>query len=400
MRQGATIVVGGKVIDRWISYSVSHDMTAPADEFSVEVGPVNRELYRLLRTDAAIQVYIEGTPVLDGFIDNPTTRFAKDTGSTINVIGRCKGGRLVDESMPLTTFRHKTLADIASQVAGPWFKEIRFSNAKNRGLIRGRRARAVKSWADPRNEAEAIQLREAQESGARIVLDRSPRAGIFPASKAPKKVDPGQTRWEVLSEILQPARLFAWATGDGEALVIGVPNTSQAASYRFFAPSQGSKRAAEGNVESLEVIDSTADRYSEVIVMGSVRGSSSSYGRSLGRTLASAFDGKGTDGVGRDFVHRKKLIISDDDVKNRRDALDRATREMAVRDVSRQVLEIEVDGHGQDGALYAFDTIADVEVEDLGLRQRYSLISVNFTGTQDGPMTRISLLPEGTTLAL
>lgn len=401
MTPGVTIVIGGRVIDRVISYTVSNDMTAPADEFSVALAPVTRELYDLVRMDAEVKIYVDGTLVLSGYVDQPEAEFSKAGGSVLNVVGRDKGGRLVDESQPLATFKNRTLADIVKLCASPWFSEVRFSNAKNRGLVKGRRAPRVKSWADPRSEAEALQLRDAQESGARIILDRSPRAGIFAASKAPKKVDPGAKRWDVISDLLKPARLFAWSTADGEALVVGVPNTKQAASYRFAAMEPGGARASETNVTRLSVINSVAERYSEIVVLGAVRGDSSSYGRSVRSRIASAFDGPDVDGTGRDFIRRKKLIISDDDVKNRADAVDRATREMAVRDISRQMIEVEVPGHAQNGALYAFDTIADVEAEALGLRGRYVVTAVAFSGDKSsGPVTRISLLPEGVTLSL
>jgi prophage tail gpP-like protein len=373
-----SVQVNGYTIERWLRYVIRTDMLAPADDFDLEIGPVTQELYELVPPDSAIEVFIDGTKILTGFIDE-RRRVGGRQGSTLQITGRDRGGRLVDESMPLTSFSGMDLESLANVAIGLWFPEVTFSNAANRDLVRGRRGRKASPNSEPA-----------------IVFDRS---------KAPKKVEPGETRWQTLLNWLEPAKLLGWSTAAGDAFVIGLPNYDQEPQFAFFCPKKSSKRASLGNVLDWEIVESVADRYSEITVTGTCRGDATNYSRNLLKNTGVAQNGTGLHGTGADFEHSKQLILADDAVKSVSDADDRAEREMAVRDASAEVISVTLPGHGQrhkrtsEPTLYAFDTVCTFEDEEISLEGRYLIAAVEFRcGRDEAEVSTLTLVPEGTVL--
>lgn len=382
VKHDVKVVASGMAIAVWTEYSISNDMLSAADDFSLTVAPMTREIWQALAPDSEVQVFIDGTRVLSGFIDDRVRTASKDGGSLLRVSGRDRGGRLVDESMDLTTFSGLTLRDLAKRISAPWFDDVVFSNADNRTLVRGRKGRKAAAYGEP-----------------------TPAQGILEKSKAPKKVEPGEQRWSVLAPFLEAAQLLAWSSADGKHLIVGKPNYQQEAQFSFLIPARDSLHPQLANVEDYERIDSVADRYSSIRVVGASRGNARDYGRSVTARTAVVTDGSGPDGTGKDFRHRKNLIIADDDIRNTADAEARARREMLLRNARGQVIKLTVPGHSQRyehnafPTLFAFDTIAEVIDEEIGERGRYLITDVEFTSSKSsGAMTRMTLVPEGTEL--
>lgn len=389
-----SVVVEGKEVDRWLDYSIANDMLSAADDFSMTVGPITRELYELLTPDSAIEVYIDGTRVLTGFIGTRERRKSRGQGSLVTITGRDRGGRLIDESMPLKAgLRGLTLERVAELVAGQWFERVTFSNGVNRSAIRGRRAGKAAAWDEPSSAAQA-----AAKKANLAKYKTTPLGGLFEATRTPRKVEPGETRWDTLQRLLEPARFLAWSSADGRELVVGVPNYDQQPQFQFFiaADSQSARRGFT-NVVDLSHVSSTEERYSDIVVLGASRGDSSTYGRAVARSARVTSPG---------FKHPKELIVQDDAVKNPADALARAHREMALRDKTAEVLQITVDGHSQrfnrasDEAIYAFDTVAEYLDEELDVGGRWYITAVTFLGSRDSQTTELTLVPVGTELSL
>jgi prophage tail gpP-like protein len=148
-----------------------------------------------------------------------------------------------------------------------------------------------------------------------------------------------------------------------------------------------------------------AERYSQITVVGSSRGSSSNYGRNVTDHKGVAANGSGANGIGEDFVRRKTLILSDGDVKSADDAVDRASREMALRDATGRKLRVTVEGHGQrynagtPPTLYACDTMAQVVIPELKISDRYLIVSCQFScGRDDAELTTLTMVPDQTVL--
>ncbi|KKK76364.1 hypothetical protein LCGC14_2864420, partial [marine sediment metagenome] len=289
----ASVRINDVVIDRWQSYNIENDMLTPADGFSLTLAPASKAVFDLVPPDAEVEVRIDDTPILSGFIDERVVNVVK-SGPTINISGRDRAGRMVDESADLQTFPRLDILELADRLARPTFPlGATLSNADNRDLVRGRRSGKAAAGAEP-------------------IFSKS--------SEAPKKVEPGETRWDVLQQFLEPAELLAWAQANGEKLVIGLPKYNQGTQFRFFLAKSGSLRISETNVEDATITDSVANRYSKITVNGSSRGSARNYGTRVTKHTATILEGPQFDGTGKSFQTRKQLIIADDDVKNERDA--------------------------------------------------------------------------------
>lgn len=368
-----SIQIGGQEIRDWDSYDVELDLLQPADAWSVSMGGPSREIVRLCKPDAAVKVYIDNTPILTGFIDDRDVSVAAGGGSSLDVSGRDRMGRLVDESCELLTYRGLTLEAFAKKVAAPWFTDVVLSNAQNRLLLRG---------SGPKSRAFAEPI-------------------ISKTAKASKKVEPGESRWEVLSSFLEEAGLLCWSTGDGK-LFIGQANYDQEPQYDFRIPLAGSDDAESCNVKDARHTKSVGERYSKIIAMGAGRGDSSNYGARVMKRRAEVRDGDFSDGTGRDFTYPKTLYVADDDLRNIEQARERATREMAERDSGGLTLQLSVEGHRQPGGpLFAPDTVASVSFPLVDESQPWYVTKVNFRCDRgSGQTTQLSLVPLGTELRL
>lgn len=372
--------VGGRLIEKWSEYSIDVDMLTPADGFQLSLGRADREAFELAAPDAAVQVLVDDIPIVSGFVDDREWSDSRDGGATLSISGRDKAGRLADESMPLGTFEGVTLIELAGRAAGPWFSAIVLSNADNRLLMRGRKA------------SKAAVRREPLVDGTR---------------KASRKVEPGESRWQVLAHWLEEAEYLAWSQADGDALVIGLPCYEQSPQFHFFVPGPGSSRSRLGNVKDCRIRHSVGERYSVITACGSGRADSTNYGPGVTKHRAVAKNNSATvDGTGRDFQHRKHLVISDSDIKSADRATVRARREMAERDATGHEVHVLVRGHAQlrDGrvpALFAPDCVARFEHEASGVKGDYLITAVTFTSDrQNGEQSRLRLVPSGTTLRI
>lgn len=351
------VEVGGHEIAGWETYSIESDIHTPADGFTLALGEYVREASKLCAPDAPIQVYVDDTPVLNGRIDARTYQLGRD-GAFLAISGRDKGGRLVDESSPLFTYAGMTLKGLTQKLVGDWFPEVVLRMPKDIDL-----------------------------------------SAIHAGRQSSKKVSPGESRWHVLEYFLQDEHLLAWSSATGRQFYVGQPNQVQPAAWSFFAAGDDSKRRDETNVLSVDLEESVAERYSRIVVSGTGKGNSSNYGAAVTQRRAIVQNGEGPDGTGKDFSARKTLFVADGDVRDLAGAKARAIREMLVRDATGKRLTITVPGHGQDGAIYAIETVASVEIEDIGLRKDYFVTGVRLTGGRGGQTTTLTMVPRGTVLS-
>lgn len=374
------IRIGGYQIQNWTRYDIELNMLEPADGFELSLGKPSREAWDLCTPDAYVQIMVDDVVVVSGYLDEREWSDSGKEPTRLAVRGRDKAGRLVDESMPLVSFRGLGIQQLAEKVAGigeeyQWFDEVILSNAENRRLLRGPVAPRIRVSKEP---------------------------AIVQEERPPKRVNPGESRWQVLQFFLERAELLAWSTADGRALVVGLPNYEQEPAYRFFVAAERSDRAAEGNVKACTIHDSVGDRYSEITCVGTPR-TDGGEGRVYRKETAR--NGSMSHGTGADFTVPKRLLLADDDVDTAKEARARAAREMAKRDAEGHKVSLVVKGHTQtlDGrrtALFAPDTMALFEHEETGVKGSYLITRVQFTDDRDeGEITRLDLVPKGAALA-
>jgi prophage tail gpP-like protein len=367
------VVVAGRQIDDWESYELHSSMTEPDSHFAVRM-PFTRAVWDLCRPDAPIKALIDDVVVLNGFVDE---RLVPENDEVVEIVGRNRAGRLVQESAPSLEFNNLGMFELIKKVAAPWFTTVTFSNARNRRVLRGRG-------------------KKARAAGEPVILTTRKKIGT--------RIEPGQSRWQVIEDLCAQAGYLAWPSGDGTELIVGEPNYDQEVQFKFFMPEAGSSRAGESTVKGIGVRESVADRYSRIIVVGSGTGTDANYGAAVASRYGEAKNNPvTTDGEGLDFTAPKRLIAVRS-VASTEEANELAEREMARRDVRKQMLTVVAPGHGQLIAgvyttIFAPDTLAAVEDERTGIKGTFLITECVYRGHRDsGEETTMELVPKGSEL--
>src|SRR5690348_14169268 len=94
-----SLMIGSEIIDGWLDYEILNSMVEPADGFKLAM-PFDKEAWKLCRLDQEVKVFVDKTIVLEGFIDD---RVRSTREGKIEITGRDKAGRLVNESIPNVT---------------------------------------------------------------------------------------------------------------------------------------------------------------------------------------------------------------------------------------------------------------------------------------------------------
>jgi prophage tail gpP-like protein len=367
-----SIVVGGKQIGDWESYSISTSMTTPVDEFRLR-RVFDRDVWNLCKPDTKVQVCIDGVAIVTGLIDDaiiPEGEYA------LEIVGRCMIGRLVDDCAETVNFAGLTMLKLIEKLVPPFFTKVTASAVRDRNLRRGKGKKA-------RGTTEALQI----------------------ATRAGTQIEPGQTRWQVIDDLCEQAGVLARSSGDGKELIVAAPNYAQEIQFRFFRPLPHSKRANESTVLSMGVKLSVGERYSRVLVVGSGKGTAVNYGDAVSSRFGEAKNNPATrDGEGRDFTLPKRLQIQRA-LQSTDEANELAEREMAKADAQGDVITVTCPAHGQRIAgvfttLFACDLLASVEDEWTGLRATYLITSCAFEASrQAGQTTKMVLVRKGAVLA-
>jgi prophage tail gpP-like protein len=420
----ATIVVNGVEIRGLTAYDITVGLLNPVHSFTIEL-PFSREAWDRCRPDSPVRFRIDGVTVLAGFIDDRTVN---EDGEDLRVIGRNRAGRLVQESAPGIEFKGMDLAALIGQLSAPWYTKITLSNARNRRVLRGKGK-----------------------------LSRTGTEPVFLSRTRGRRIEPGQMRMDVMQELCQQAELLLLPAGDGTELILCRPNYDQAPQFSFFQPAAGSRRARASNVLGLSYTESTGDRYSEIVVVGSGGGTDANYGVPVasrigrvkvgvpvaiaapvvwgvvqplpeyaapayipaktpivtraprfGRAGGAAVDSprRGSGIVNRtDFSAPKRLVI-ERAVRSAEEATAYAQREMTRRDMQGRKVTVRASTHGQVTSgqyptLFAPDLSASIEDERTGMRGVFHIVECVYRSTRGGAEeTTMELVPRGQELSL
>lgn len=377
------IAINGREIGGWTEYEISTSLIEPADSFSL-TRPFDRDAWTLCSRDAYVRVTIDGQPRITGFID---TRRKSAASGTFTIDGRDRVGQLVQESAPRSAYGGASLLAVIESLASPWFQKVTLSNAHNRKVTLGKGGRVPA-------DNEAISLVKAKRKKS----SKDPITAMFAKSR-PTHIDPGQSRWEVIKQLLSRAGLAAWASADGKELFVGRPNQTQSATFLFRHSAKG-----QSNVIDLELEASNADRYSMITAVGSGISSAADYGDAASSRAGTVLDNPDNkiDGTGRDFLFAKRLIISESALRDRAEAVRIAEREKLRRDFSRLHARATCSHHGQvvSGAirtLFALDTMARVIDEEIDFDADFLIYAATFRSSREsGEQTELQMVPRGT----
>lgn len=117
-----SIVCDGKKIPHWESYRIETSMITPADAFTLK-RPWSADVWNAIPRDARVRVLIDSVVVLDGFVDR---RHKSTKDGTMEVAGRDRSGRLVQESAPSANYEGLKLSEAIRRLADPWFEKVTF----------------------------------------------------------------------------------------------------------------------------------------------------------------------------------------------------------------------------------------------------------------------------------
>jgi prophage tail gpP-like protein len=369
MRHRVSIRVGGEVIDNWSEYDIQCSMVEPADGFSM-TRPLTRKAWELCRPDAEVQVLIDETPMLTGYID---TRRRAFRDGTLSIEGRDKAGRLVQESIPDPSgFDGLMLAELVQKIASPWYSRVELSDTRNRAVRRGKGKKAAVG-----SEPAILTVTGMNEDSS-------------------GRVDPGETRWNLIEQLLSTVQLMCWASVDGRSLIIGKPNYKQAPQYLFRAGFE-----VNATVKDWILVETIADSFSEIEVHGTSTGDEDNE---AGAVLCSgrAFDGPLAGGVGRNFLRPKRLVMSQTSLNSNAEAELVAKREIIRRNFKSRTLQVSCGGHGQiigssgPPTIFAQNTMARCIDEDLQTDEQWLLYATRFRSARQDETTEIMLIPSGT----
>lgn len=371
-----TAIVEGQQFTGFISGNIESSMITPADSFVLRV-PSSELAWRTLRRDARIAIKADGTTLLDGFIDR---REFDGRSGVVTISGRDRVGRLVDESAPANNYTGMTILEAVRRLASPWFDQVTLSDARNRRLRRGKGRRAASG-----NEPVVT------------INVRVPRRG---------NVHPGETRWQLIHEILGRAGLVGYSSSDGREMFIGKPNRNQDAQYLFALGAPDGQ--VETTVRHLRIIEDDGDRFSLYMVAGVGGQTDTNYGKNVTDNRGVAFDNpfNRTDGTGRDFIHPKRMFLPERAFDSYGDAEQVAKNEKDRRDYHRHVASIEMAGFGQylgtsSATLFAPDTVARVVVEELLIDEPYMVVSASYSFARDSAdTTTMHVVPVATEIIL
>lgn len=371
-RHKVTVSCNGQQIGPFKSYSIKSDMIEPSDTFQMSLR-FDTRAWDTLRTDSRIQVQIDGVTVLTGFID----RKRKSTrDAAIEISGRDLAGRLVQESAPSINYSGLTMLEALRRLATPWLDAIVLSDARNRNVRRGK-GRRVPAGNEP------------------VVLNLPvPRRG---------RVHPGMTRWQVIEEIVSQAGYFAFTSADGRELIVGRPNHDQAPQYLFV---HGPKQST---VTEMDLVEDIGDSFSLIAVVGTGGGDQANYGKNASsRSHRWRDDDSTPDGIGRNFLYPKRLMMPERDFDSNGDAARVAEREAARRNFRMKTSSVTAPFHGQylsgsTPTIFAPHTIARVIDEDFEppFDDKYMITSCTYSADEgSGETTQIEMVPRGTVIVL
>ena len=369
-----------------LAYEIDLDMLELADAWSLSLRHELRA-WQWAAPDNPIVIELNGRPVVTGLIDESTRRIDKAGGAVLELQGRDRGGRLVDSAAPLLNLTGLGILDLARELVTAiggfdLFPRVELQNASNRRLMVGGGSARAKTSREP-------------------AIDTSP-------DRSDRRVRPGQTRAQILEDWLTQAGLLGWSSADGSTFIVGRPNYAQEPQYELRIPAPGSARRRDGNVLTMSSRETSGDRYSRIVVLGSGAGNARNFGANVQRRGV-ALQGPNPDGTGRSFTLPKDLIIVDDDLRSQAAAQARADHEMALRESLAAQITATVRGHSQAfgatgaRANFAIDTlvrVVDEEIDAPGNPRDWLITRVHFTGGRDGQTSTLTMVPRGTDLRM
>ena len=345
----------GTELGSFDNYEINTDIMTPCSGWHVDVGSYHawRKISGLVELDAKVQVFLDGSQVMTGWIDTIDEQSA-GTDLKVAIGGRDHLKLLVKPDLhPNTTIKNLSVADAVLKVLKQAYRTdvpvLVFDNEANRNVLTRKKTKKGKAIST------AKQLEQLQPQ-------------------------PGESNFEFLARILRRSGLWMWGTVDGN-IVVGKPNYDQPPSYTI----QREFGQATSYVKSARRRRDKTNVPSHVFV----RGKSAGKGES-----SSVVQGKAVD---PDWTLWAPSYIKHDNVTSAKEAADVAVQELTRHKQGEYVYEVVLKGHkdGLTGAYYAVDTVAHVHDEMFGFDEDLYCASCTWARTGNETTSRLKLIRLG-----
>jgi prophage tail gpP-like protein len=228
------LLVAGKRIERFTSYTIDADMYAGASAFTLEMA--RPEI--VIKPGMECQLYVNDALELTGIIDNAKPSYDKG-GSKLTVTGRDLIGWMVDahaeEFITLKDFTAKALAERLLKKAPKEFFNL--TTVQYDENVKGR------------------------------IKSRSAKVGVFDTSTPLSQIEPGVSVFDVLSQFAKSRGFLFYALPNG-TFVFGRPKETGDAVFTLTNRLSGKGN----NILSGDQDDDISKRYSKVTVVGQKQG--------------------------------------------------------------------------------------------------------------------------------
>lgn len=341
----AYLLVAGKRIERFISYSIDADMYVADDAFTLELA---RPEVRI-RAGMECQLYVNDTLELTGIIDKVVPSYGKD-GRKLTVTGRDLMGWLVDAHAE----------DFIT------LKNYKFSALAKKLLSRA-----------PKEFFKLTTVKPAEDSVGRL-KSKAAKVGFWDTTTPLSQIEPGMTVFEVLSQYAKSKGFMFYSLPDG-TFVFGKPKESGIAPFKLTNRLDGKGN----NILTGELSEDISKRYSQVTVVGQKQGQDGTT-PSQNNIEATVTD--------PDFPFYKPFVLKDEYGGDQPTQHARLALEKMKHDGFR--LSYTVQGHSQGNKNWGINELCTVRDDDpdFELHDDYLIYGRTFEKSKDkGTTTKLRL---------
>jgi prophage tail gpP-like protein len=369
------VVVNGTRYSEWMSYQIDSDLLTFADAFSLTLANPDGVLAGKFKRYDEVKVLVDGTVQMTGWLDEIDWRVDPHQGSVVELTGRDRFGQLCDCCCDPHSYYNIPIQLLAEKMGSPYVNAWQFHNEQNRRQMLY--ARAKHPTAPKANTDTSATLKTANETRARSQVKHA-------------KIEPGDTRIEVLKRGVESCGLWTWCAADGTG-VLARPNYAQAALYHLYLYPPSHPDRHRNNVLSAQCTHSGHERYTVYRITGHMKNSVRDYGEKI------TFDRSQKD-VSLSTLERQYIFTghgqSYAEIKLELDT------DIARRAFESESLTYVVPGHKQGQLYYQIDTLCSVDDKVTGYSGVYYVTGRRFRGdTAGGQTTEITLRQKGIWLA-
>jgi prophage tail gpP-like protein len=391
----------GEVLDTWQEYSFENDIFTPCDSFSFRVGLTSRrglkamgkyeisDLRYITAPDTVVRLELGEDHDLAaiGIIDDQFEHGDR-TGNWLDLSGRDGMSILQDNDCQMANARisNTTLPELAARIVEPYRGKgipygVYADNNSNRDLLTGHKKPLKSRFGEVkpkqiRTSAGVISIFGAGALGKNDVPIDFVKLPIEEA-----RPHPGENEYKFLDRHAANLGVMMMMSADGN-LIFFRPDYNQPVTFELRRYLRN--KTAQNNILSGGVRRNTANTATRVKMLGHTSGKAGA------KTQVTAVAEMETS-----YVFPRTKVIRDGHAKDKSRAQKEANRALARANTNLTTLEYTMQGHAQDGLIYAPDTIAHVVDELCDIDGIYYITARSIRKSRGETLTTLKLVQRG-----